>query len=214
MRSSKVLEMLDKGRIEELKKLLQEEIYEESLKTKPGAKKRYAAMRRYFNYHKTAREVLQKPCTIEFEDKPYISFCNSWSLALTTEDCGEIQLHDNENGKYPDVTSLIRFDGIKKKIDISKVIAEAKSKGYRLTKTEVSNAFKYLMLYDGTYYKIGLLDATFSIIDDGEVAMTYHPDGTMMPLTIKNDIGLCMIMPVRYYNGSGPEEDKIIIEIE
>ena len=69
------------------------------------------------------------------------------------------------------------------------------------------------MLYDDTYYKIGLLDATFSIIDNGEPAMTYHPYGERMPLTIKNDIGLCMIMPVKYYNGCGPEEDKIVIEV-
>lgn len=213
MRNTKVLEMLKAGRIEDVKKLLQNEIYEESLKTKHGAKKRYAAMKKYFGYHKTAREVLQKPCIVAFEDKPYISFCNSWSLALTTEDCGEIELYDNEHGKYPDVAGLIRFDGIKKKIDFAKVIAEAKSKGYRLTKSEVSMAFKYLMLYDGTYYKIGLLDSTFSIIDDGKVAMTYHPDGERMPLTIKNDIGLCMIMPVKYYNGCGPEEDKIVIEV-
>lgn len=211
MRNSKVLEMLNSGRIEELKQQLQDEIYTEALISKPGAKKRYSAMKRYFGYHKTAREVLQKPCPVVFEDKDYISFCNSWSLAMTTENCGEIQMLEDPS-RYPDVTQLLRFDGIKKKIDFGKIIAEAKSKGYKLTKNEVGPGFKYLMLYDGTYYKLGLLEATFSIIDDGELAITYHPDGERMPLTIKNDIGLCMIMPVKI--DGEPDEDHIIIEVK
>lgn len=211
MRASKVLEMLESNRIEELKRLLQEEIYEESLKTKPGAKKRYAAMKRYFGYHRTAREVLQKPCQVEFEGTQYISFCNSWSLALTTEDCGEISLLDDPS-RYPDVTRLLRFDGVKKKMDFNKIFAEARSKGYKLTKSEVGSTFKYLLHYDGTYYKLGLLEATFGIINDGEMAMVYHPDGERMPLTIKNDIGLCMIMPVKY-EGDPVEDGKVVIEI-
>lgn len=215
MLNTKVLEMLNAGRIDELKKMLEDEIYEESLKIKPGAKKRYAAMKKYFKYHKTVRECLQKPCRVVFEDKDYISFTNSWSLALTTENCGEIELWDESNCKYPDVTRLLRFDGIKKKLNLREVIAEAKRKGYRLNKKEVDSEFTYLLLFDGTYYKIGLLDATYSIIDNGEIAMTYHPDGERMPLTIKNEIGICMIMPVKYDQGIDPEEDgKIVIRID
>lgn len=213
MRNSTVLEMLERGQIEELKRLLQDEIYQESLKSNPSAKKRYSAMKKYFKYYKPVRECLQKPCTVTFEDRKYISFTNSWSLALTTEECGEIEMFDETTGKYPNVTRLIRFDGIKKKIDFHKVIAEAKSKGYKLNKSEVDFHFKYLMLYDGTYYKIGLIDATFGIIDDGKPAMTYHPDGIRMPLTIKNDIGLCMIMPVKY-EGDPEDDGKIVIEVE
>ncbi len=212
MKNTKVLEMLNENRIEELKKLLEDEIYAEALGGKTGAKKRYSAMKKYFKYHNPVREVLQKPCQIKFEGSDYISFTNSWSLALTTEDCGEIEMFEDPD-RYPNVTRLIRFDGIKKKIDFKEVIAEAKSKGYKLTKNEVDFRFKYLMLYDGTYYKIGLIDATFGIIDDGKPAMTYHPDGERMPLTIKNDIGLCMIMPVKYE--CDPEDDgKIIIEVK
>lgn len=215
MLNTLVLEMLNAGRIEELTKMLEDEIYEDSLKVKPGAKKRYAAMKKYFKYHTSVRECLQKPYPVVFEDKDYISFTNSWSLVLTTEDCGEIEMYDESNGKYPDVTRLIRFDGIKKKLNFREVIAEAKSKGYRLNKKEVDSRFTYLLLFDGTYYKIGLLDATYSIIDNGEIAMTYHPDGERMPLTIKNDIGMCMIMPVKYEDGVDPEADgKIVIKVE
>lgn len=215
MRNTKVLEMLNEGKIYELKKLLQDEIFEESLKLKPNAKKRYAAMKKYFKYYKPVRECLQKPCPVVFEDKNYIAFTNAWSLCLTTEDCGEIEMYDESNGKYPDVTRLLRFDGIKKRLDFHKVLSEAKSKGYKLNKGEVDYHFKYLMLYDGTYYKIGLLDATLGIIDNGEPVLTYHPDGERMPLTIQNDIGMCMVMPVKYAHGTKPEDDgKVVIKVE
>lgn len=213
MNNIKALQLLDNGKIEELKAMSQDEIYTDSLKKKPGIKKRYIAMKKYFSYHQSARECLQKPCKITFEGKECKCFTNSWSLALTNEPTGEIELFDESNGKYPDVTRLLRFDGIKKKIDFGKVIAKAKSKGYKLTKTEVNSTFKYLMLYDDTYYKIGLTDATFSIIDNGEEAMTYHTYGEKQPLTIQTDIRFCVIMPVYMHDGE-PGEDKIIIEVE
>ena len=213
MRNVKVLEMLEEGRIEELKKLLQDEIYEESLKTTPNARKRYTAMKKYFKYHTSARECLQKPCSVTFERKEYISFTNSWSLALTTEHCGEIDLFEEPN-RYPDVTRLINFNGVKKKIDISKVIAKAKSLGYKLTKSEVERNFRFLMKYDGSYYKIGLLDATYGIINDGEVAMSYHPSGVRGPLTIQNDLGFCVVMPVKFDNDPEEDGDYTIIDVD
>lgn len=215
MNARKALNMLDTNRIEDLRKALEDELYLEALKTKPGAMKRYSCMKKYFNYHTSVRECLQKPCRIKFEGKDYTSFTNSWSLVLTTEDTGEIELFDEESsGKYPDVTSLVRFDGVKKKINFTKVIAEAKSKGYRLTRKEIESTFKYLMLYDGTYYKIGLIDASLGIIDNGEIAMTYHPYGERMPLTIQNSLGICMIMPVKYYSANPEEDGKIVITID
>lgn len=214
MQARKALDMLNANRIDELKKLLQEEIYEETLKKKPSIKKRYTAMKKYFGYVNSSRECLQKPCTVEFEDKWYTSFTNSWSLVLTTENTGNIELFDKEHMKYPDVARLFRFDGIKKKIDFNEVIAEAKSKGYRLNKGEVNHNFKYLMLYDGTYYKIGLIDISYSIIDNGKPALTYHPDGVRMPLTIQNDLGLCVIMPVKFENDPEDDADYVIITVD
>lgn len=213
MRSIKALELINKGKVEELKSLLQDEVYQDSLKKKPDSKKRYMAMRNYFKYTSSTRECLRKPCVIEFEDKTYTSFTNSWSLVLTNEPTGEIELFNEENGKYPDVGRLLRFDGIKKKMDFRSVIAEAKSKGYKLNKTEVGPGFKYLMLYDGTYYKISLIDISYGIIDDGDIAMTYHPYGEKMPMTIQTDYGFCMIMPVYMHDGE-PDESHIVIEVE
>ena len=130
---------------------------------------------------------------------------------LTQENCGEIEKFSDDDGTYPDVGRLLRFDGIKKKIDFNDVIAQAKRRGYKLNKKEVSAGFKYLMYYDGTYYKIGLIDISYGILNDGKPAMTYHPDEEKMPLIIQNDIGMSIIMPVFMHNGE-PDEDHIIIE--
>lgn len=178
-----------------------------------NATRRYIAMQKYFTYRDPGREVLKKPCVVEYEDKSYTAFTNAWSLILTTEDTGEIELFDTTDRKYPDVVSLLRFDGIKRKLDFNAIISEARSKGYRRSKKEVGAGFKYLMLYDGTYYKIGLLDITYAIINDGEQVMTYHPDGEKMPLIFQNELGFGIIMPVFMYNGK-PNEDHIVIEVE
>lgn len=212
MNSRQVLELLESNRIEELREKLRDDIYEKALKTKAGANKRYGYMKKYFKYHTSARQCLQRPAKINFEGEDYISFTNSWSLILTREDCGEIELfNEEEHGKYPDVGRLIRFDGIKKKMDFNDVIAQAKAKGYRLNKKEVEHEFKYLMLYDGTYYKISLIDISFGIINDGDVAITYHPDGQRMPMTIQTSLGFTMIMPVKFE--SEPGDEYIVIEV-
>lgn len=214
MKNSKVLEMLINGQIEELKAQLQDEIYAEVITVKPGAKKRYAAMKKYFTYFKSSREFLQKPCGVEFDDKFYISFCNSYSLALTTEPCGAIELFTDKD-RYPDVNRLVNFRGTPRKVDFTQVFADAKSQGYKLKKTELDSfKYNYLLHYDGAYYKAGLLDSTFSIIDDGEEATVYHKDGEgSAPIIIKNSIGICVVMPVNVENEE-VLENKIVIEVK
>lgn len=101
MQASRVLEMIQKGRIEELIAKLKDEIYANTLKRKPNAKKRYSAMKKYFTYADSIREVCQKPYPIEFEGVKYTSFTNSYTLVLTTEGTGEIELFDDANGRYP-----------------------------------------------------------------------------------------------------------------
>ena len=211
MRSAKVLEMLNNGKIEELKAELQDEIFTESLKGKPDAKKRYSAMKKYFTYAGSVRESLQKPCVVEFEGKQYTSFCNSYSLALTTESTGEMELF-GESDRYPDVSRLIRFDGPERKIDFSKVMAEAKSKGYKLKKSEFFGN-KYLMHYNRSYFRMVLIDSTFSIIDDGEEATVYHSENSDRPMTIKTSLGLAVIMPVRY-EGDPEENGDVVVEVK
>lgn len=166
-------------------------------------------MKKYFSYINSAREVCQKPSIIEYNGKPYTSFCNSYSLALTTEPCGAIKLFTDKD-RYPNMSRIVKLEGVPEKIDIHKMLAEAKSQGYKLKKSEV-NGNNYLWVYDGSYFRIGLLEATYAIIDDGGEVAVYHSGGTSAsPITIENEIGYCVIMPIRYE--AEPDDGVTIIE--
>lgn len=208
MRNSKVLEMLNNGRIDDLKAALQDEIYQESLKGKPTAKKRYAAMKKYLNTCSQSREILAKPCMIDFQGTEYASFCNAFSLALTKESCGEIAMCE-EPDRYPKVDNLVKFNGEEDTIDFTRVMAEAKSKGYKYTKSMIYSN-DYLMFHEGAYYRIGLIDVTFGIIDEGEPVTIFHEKGSRRPITIINDIGIAVVMPVTYE--SAPDDNVVVIE--
>lgn len=210
MQSSKVLDMLNENRIDELKEALRDEIFRESLLGKSDAKKRYTAMKRYLKTTSSARDILQKPCPVEFESKQYMAFCNSYSLALTTEGPGALEICE-EPERYPNVSKLVRFYSKEEKLDLDKVIAEAKSKGYKFKKSETMNN-KYLMHYDGAYFRIALLDSTYGIIADGNKVTAYHMTGARKPLTIQNDIGICVIMPV--FINDDLDEDAVVIETD
>lgn len=206
MKNSKALEMLEQNRIDELKALLQDEIFVESLKTKPDAKKRYAAMKRYLANISSAREILQKPCEVEYGGIKYNAFCNSYSLAMTVESCGELEMCD-EPDRYPPVARLLSNDGDSGLIDFNRALAEAKSKGYKYTKNAIYNN-DYLMYYDGAYFRMALVDLTYSIINDGKEAVVHHTSGSRRSLTIVTDIGIAVIMPV-FIDG---EPDAVVIK--
>lgn len=196
MQNTKVLELINAGRIEELKAALRDEIYADALKKVPGAKNRYSAMKKYFGYIPQVRESLQKPCMIEFEGTTYTSFCNSHSLVLTKEPCGGIELFTDVD-RYPQVDRLIHFDGDEETIDLAKVFAEAKAKGYKLKKSELfGEKYQYVMRYKDACYKLGLVGASFAIIDDGKTPSAYYRSN-VSPLTLTNELGICIVMPLR-----------------
>ena len=214
MQNLQILKMIDEGRLEELKAMIQEEIYVESLKkSKPGATKRHSAMKKYFGYTNSSREMLTKPCIVEYEGDEYMSFCNSYSLALTSEECGSMTLFEDVTS-YPNVGRLIRYDSKPVILEhIHEVLAEAKSKGYRLKKSEVDGyKYKYLIKYDGAYFKLGLFDATYSIIDDGGPVEVYHKKGdATAPIVIKTSIGVCLVLPIKVI---AEELDSSIVVID
>lgn len=213
MKSVKVLEMLHQGRIEELKALLKDEIYQDVLKNKPGAKRRYTAMKKYFSYTRSARTCCQKPAIIEFEGKTVTSFCNSYSLAFTTEPCGDIPLFTDDDGNYPDVARLVKREGDPVKVDFNKAFTDAKVKGYKLTKAAV-NGNEFMLHYNGAYFRLGLVHATYSIIDDGREATVYHNGKNVSPMTIENDIGVCLVLPVKCDDAFVLENNSTVIELE
>lgn len=197
MQNIRVLEMINNNQIEELKVMLRDEIYADLLKKKPGASKRYSAMKRYFTFVDTEREILQKPCLIEYEGLGYMSFCNSYSVALTKEPCGAIEMFTDVD-RYPDVSRLIRKEGDEIYINFPDIFARARLDGYRLIKAEANtHKFKYLLKVRNSYFKLGLVDATFSIINEGEPAKVYISNDPYKPMTIETGIGICTIMPMR-----------------
>lgn len=216
MQNTKILEMINNGQIEELKTLIQEEIFTDGLKNKPGAKQRYEAMKKYFSYVKNENPACTMPCVIDFEGEKYTSFVNGYSIALTKETSGEMELFEDPN-KYLSVQKMIVFDGEEKEIDFSKIIAEAKSKGYKLKKSEVEadGDFKYIFHYDDAYFKIGLLDATYNIINDGNKTMVWHLGSSerkkYSPIIIKNSLGICLLLPFNYDH---VKEGVTVIEVE
>lgn len=212
MQAIKALTMIKDGRIDELIALLKDEIYANSLRRKPGAKQRYTAMKKYFSYADSVREVCQKPAKVIFEGTEYTAFTDSYSLVLTTEPIGEIELID-ESINYPNVTRLINFEGEERQLDIGKVIAKAKSEGYKLLKREYFSNH-CLFHYGGTYFRIALLDNSYKIIANGGESTVYHREG-IHPLVIKNEIGICMILPIRRSAEDAElDKDKIIVELD
>lgn len=213
MKNTKILEMLNNGKIEELKKLLEDEVYQDSLKTNGNAKQRYAAMKRYFRYAgKNPNIALNVPCeNVEVNGNTYNSFVDGYTVVLTTEGIGEIKSFDKSKGDYFHVEKMFDFSGNMEKINLNVALAEAKAKGYKYKKSELGNYgdFQYVFKYKNGYYKVGLFDQAYNIINDGEEAEIYYISPKSL-LIIKTSIGICGILPFNFINGI----DKTIIDIE
>lgn len=209
MKSEVILEMLKNNEIEELKRILEEEVYKNAMKNK-DEKDRYSAMKRFFRFaNKNGREALKKPCKdIEYNGKLYNCFIDGYCFAVTTESIGNMENYDNSNKDYFNVSKIITFNGDMEKLDLNKILAIAKSKGYKFKKEIDANNALYYLKYREAYYKIGLLDKAFSIINDEEEAEVYY-SGKNNVLIIKNSIGIAGICPIKLKDDIG---SKIIIE--
>lgn len=212
MQNTQILKMIENGEIEELKRILRDEIYQNSLSRNPDVKSGYSAMKRFFKYVNSTLPSFHFPRkNVVIQGKTYTSFLDGYCFALTTESIGEIEPFDAEKAgsSYPDVSKYIGSDARKSgKIDLSKAIATAKAKGYSYKKDEVSGNWKYsFSLYDG-FFKVGLVDKVFGIIDDGEPAEFYYA-GPVSPLLIKTSIGIGGILPFKKIVDYGKEEKEI-----
>lgn len=197
MKNTIVLGMINNGEIEQLKALLTEEIYKDSLKGKGNAKNRYAAMKRFFKYPLDNREAFTKPCkSVDVDGKSYNSFLDGYCFALTMESIDTLETFDKAYKTYFDVERIVKAceKGNMEEIDFSVVLASGKSKGYKFKKSEIAigNDFQYLLKYKDAYYKFGLFDRAFSVINDGEKAEVYYT-GSKGILLIKTSIGIAGI---------------------
>lgn len=197
MNNKYILEMLENGKIEELKKTVQDEIYQKELSYIPGAKQRYSAMKRYFKHANGANKACLLPCKdVRLPDGIYNCFTDGYTFACTTESIGDLESFDKSEGNYLDIGGIINYSGDMELLDLNEVLAEAKSKGYKYKKSEIGNdkSFQYGFKYRDGYYKVGLLDQAFSIVNDGNKAEVYY-SGAKGVLYIKTGIGVCGILP-------------------
>ena len=219
MDNTKILEMLNNGQIEELKEKIQDEIFQDELKKSGGidAKKRYFAMKRYFKYcdHPNISccyPYKNLPVEIHGEKKELNCFLDGYSFVLTPESIGNMEDFSSvANGKeYVNVQSMMNMPFDFEEVDLNKMLSAAKSKGYKFKGSELdSHKFTYAWHYREAYFKIGILDQAYSIVNDGKKAKVYYTSG-VSPLYIETSIGLACILPMHWDTGVG----KIVIETE
>lgn len=196
METAKIIDLLENYKIDELLYKLKNELYLEEIGKEAGAKQRYAAMKRYFKYTKNMKSsVIRMPCKVEYEGKFYYSFTDGYSLVFTSEGIGAIEEYDNRGGTYYKVESQMVIDGVEDTIDMRPIFAEASKLGYRYSKNELDTGkFTTAWNYKGNYFKMGILDQAFRIIDDNEPAIVYSK-GYLNPIVFKTSIGFAMILP-------------------
>lgn len=130
MKNEKILKMIENGQIDELKKELRDEIFQDEIKKQPSMKERYSAMKRYFKYsQKESREVMKRPCkNLETSIGTYNAFTDGFSFVLTKEDVGEIEEFDNSKKDYFNMDALIKsIPQEYKEIDLNLLISKAKA---------------------------------------------------------------------------------------
>lgn len=219
MNNIKILEMINNGQIEELKGKIQDEIFEAELKKSGGtdAKKRYAAMKRYFKYCDIQDDRFRYPYKnllvgIHGEKKEMNCFLDGYSFVLTPESIGNMEDFDSvsDDKKYIDVQRMINIPSEYEEVNLNKILSKAKSKGYKYKKLEFDRSkFIYAWNYKDAYFKVGILDQAYSVINDGQKAKVYYT-GEKSPLYIETTVGLACILPMRWNNGTG----KIVIGTE
>lgn len=200
MTNEKILGMLNSGEIEELKKLLQHEIYKKSLDRRSGEDKRFKAMLNYFKLTKSqASPCLRYPYKKEIKGTIYSCFTDGYSVVISKEDIGDMEVYDDTKGVYPDLDKFFGAGGkiTGEKFNVNKIFAYAKVLGYRLNKSSVLGDKVFVFEYRNLYFNLGLFDKAFKIIDNGEDATVLLTDAEHYNLLIvENDIGKCIILPI------------------
>lgn len=198
--SDKILKMLNLGETDELKKLLQNEIYIKELNRKNGADKRYKAMINYFKLSVLNKPVCRFPYRKNIKGITYSCFTDGFSAVLSKEDLGNMELYDEKkyNSPYMDIEKIFKTNSeiIFENFNMSKVFATAKSLGYKLNKGSLSGNKAFIFELEGIYFNISLLDKAFRIIDNGEKVNILREQRTYSPIIVENNIGKCLVLPI------------------
>ena len=215
MKAEVVLKMIEDGEIEELKSKLRDEIYKKELGG-TDVKKRYTAMKRYFKFTNKRNPMTSKPAeNVRFNGDSWNAFCDSYSIVITKESLGELERIDAAVDNYLDIENLMKaMNSLPcENICVSQLIAEAKGRGYKYKKSEIpdSGDFGYAVKYKDAYFKVGILDQAFSIINDGEPAEVYY-GGAKGVTFIVTSIGIAGVLPFHPQNVNMKNKKVIVCE--
>ena len=201
MKNEKILEMLNNGQIEDLKRKISEEIYTDSLKGKSGAGQRYKAMQRFVKYNNPieSRRVLCK--AKEIDGKFY--FTDGHCLVATSEPVGNIETWTEADEDWLKVDSIFKAqpntDSFK--VDFKRILAEGKSQGYKFAKENLhpssGRVREYVCKIGNAYFNLALLDYAYSLIDDGNPAEAHHSGKSTDGIYVETSVGKAMILPIR-----------------
>lgn len=215
MKNSKVLEMINNGEIEELKRILEDEIYKESLKMVGGSSTRYAAMKRFYKFQdKNAKAFTKHPAAgVKIGSENYNVFCDNYVAVSTREDIGNMETVAKEDCINYEPIFINSSRGEFNTVDFKDVLARAKAKGYKYKKSEIGNegTFEYCFKYKEAFFKLGLLDKGFSIIDDGDPAKIEYL-GVKSGMRIETSVGKMLLLPFHFRSNKGIT-GKTVIEV-
>ena len=180
---------------------------------KVGRKMRSNAMKRFYRFvdDKGYNRYPYRGVKV-FKDEVMNCLLNDYCMVLTKEEIDGMEDYKNmvPYKDFPDINGILKKmpeHGVK--VDINKVIDVAKHAGYKYGKREIESNFKYLWKYEDAYFKIGLVDKAFQVINDGQKANVYHR-AYNAPLFIETSIGIAAVLPMCYTES--PSKNHIIVK--
>lgn len=182
---------------------------------KVGRKMRSNAMKRFYRFvddKKPSYDKFPYRNIKVFKEEVMNCLLNDYCLVLTKEEIvGMEDYKDIESYKnFPNINGILSEmtkHGVK--VDINKVIDVAKHAGYKYRKCEIENDFKYVWKYEDAYFRIGLIDKAFQVINDGQKANVYYK-AYNAPLFIETSIGIAGVLPMHYKES--PSKNHIIVK--
>lgn len=210
MKNIEILELLNAGKYDELKALIELEVYRDSLNEKPDVKKRFSAMKRFLTTYTEKYTNMRKPFCFKVpegfgrDDNMVDAFVHNYGCVITKESyVGEHNKSDFTEGADISkiVSTYISTMGEGKKVKLHEAFAISKSKGYKLLKSQVEWNYSkmdefFIFRYKDATFKTGLIDLFYSIINDGENPTIYKGESNRSPLIIRTSIGVAFIMPI------------------
>lgn len=152
-------------------------------------------MKRYFRFiPKETKEIFTKPVkNAMINGSQYNVFCDTFSMVLTHEEVDAIDHFYSSSVNYESTINSYKAVIDEEEINLNEALAEAKVKGYKFKKAELSSTtFGYLLQYHDAYFNISLLDKAFGIINDGQKAKVSY-SGKFGMMRIETSIGIAYI---------------------